>query len=197
MNEPEAELGMKAFATLGEDWANALLLSDHLEKMSVAQGDTPPHSMVSTFTEVMPSEGTVRRLCSVSDSVHAADSIPSELNRFSSVSTDKFLAKTTTPLSGDNELSCQNITNFQQQFGISCTSEAAKKEDGGTQQMFWLSGEADVGTPNVLSNSQPSSKVLDQLLQHDDTLEWKSTDVVEDDEVNYALVDTGMTPALL
>ncbi|CAI5747503.1 unnamed protein product [Peronospora destructor] len=165
--------------------------------MSVAQGDTPPHSMVSTFTEVMPSEGTVRRLCSVSDSVHAADSIPSELNRFSSVSTDKFLAKTTTPLSGDNELSCQNITNFQQQFGISCTSEAAKKEDGGTQQMFWLSGEADVGTPNVLSNSQPSSKVLDQLLQHDDTLEWKSTDVVEDDEVNYALVDTGMTPALL
>ncbi|CAI5735888.1 unnamed protein product [Peronospora destructor] len=197
MNEPEAELGMKAFATLGEDWANALLLSNHLEKMSVAQGDTPPHSMVSTFTEVMPSEGTVRRLCSVSDPVHAADSIPSELNRFSLVSTDKFLAKTTTPLSGDNELSCQNITSFQHRFGISCISEVAKREDGGTQQMFWLSSEADVATPNVLSNSQPSSEALDQLLQHDDTLEWKSTDVVEDDEVNYALVDTGMTPALL
>ncbi|CAH0492671.1 unnamed protein product [Peronospora farinosa] len=197
MNEPEAELGIKAFATLGDDWANAMLLSDHLEKMSVAQGDTPPHSMISTFGKVMPSEGTVRRLCSASDPVHAADSIPSKMSRFSSVSTDKCSAKTTAQSSGDNELSCQNITSFQQQFGISCTSEVAKKENDGTQQMFWLSGEADIATSDVLSNSQPSSEVLDQLLQHDDTLEWKPTDVFVDDEVDYALIDTGMTPALL
>lgn len=195
MTEPEAELGSTAFATLSEDWSNALLLSDHLKKMSMAQEDTPPRSLVSTFGRMMPSEGTKGKLCSASHPVHTADLIPLELTPCSPVPLDTFSVKTTSQLSGDNELVGLHSTNFQQRCGVSCTSEAAKMEDGGVQQMLWLSGEVGVET---VSNSQPSSEALDQLLQHDDTLEWKPSDVFEgDEEVGFALADTGMTPALL
>ncbi|CAH0479281.1 unnamed protein product [Peronospora belbahrii] len=172
MNEPEAELGMKAFASLAEDCTNALVLSDHLKKMSMAQEDTPPHSLVSTFGKVVSSEDIVHRFRSMSDPVHDADPILTDLSHFSSVQTDTF----------------SRSGNF-------CTLELAKIEDGSIQKMLWLSGAAGVAT---VSNSQPSSEALDQLLQHDDTLEGKPSDVFEnEEEISYALVGPGTTPTLL
>ncbi|CAH0521188.1 unnamed protein product [Peronospora belbahrii] len=195
MNEPEAELGMKAFASLAEDCTNALVLSDHLKKMSMAQEDTPPHSLVSTFGKVVSSEDIVHRFRSMSDPVHDADPILTDLSHFSSVQTDTFSVKATGQLSSDNELVGENHTNLQQRSGNFCTLELAKIEDGSIQKMLWLSGAAGVAT---VSNSQPSSEALDQLLQHDDTLEGKPSDVFEnEEEISYALVGPGTTPTLL
>ncbi|KAF4147952.1 hypothetical protein GN958_ATG02856 [Phytophthora infestans] len=178
MNEPEAELGLKAFAALGDDWNNALHLSSHMEKMSMAQVDSPPASLESFGVR----ETNVGRLRSASDPAHVAAPIHSGgLTHFSSMPLDTFPTK-----SGlNNEM---ENANFQQWFGPAKMAESS-------QQMLWLSSQADAA---AATTTQPTSAALDELLQHDDAVEWKAASVFEGDEdVEYALNDAEMPSTLL
>ncbi|KAE8994618.1 hypothetical protein PR003_g20982 [Phytophthora rubi] len=181
LNEPEAELGLHTFVTLGDDWH----LSSHLEKMSVA---TPPGSLESTFGGLSASERGVGRLRSASDPVHAAAPIhPTGLNHFSSMPLEALAAKSQVAAVGPL---LQNGTNYPQWFGHSATTEVQENSD---QQMLWAPGVATVGNP------QPTSQTLDELLQHDDAVEWKAASEFEGDvgSANYVLGDVGMTSTLL
>ncbi|ETK77602.1 hypothetical protein F441_16445 [Phytophthora nicotianae CJ01A1] len=181
MNEPEAELGLKAFATLTDDWANALHLSTHLEKMSMAQVDTPPSSLESFGA----GEATVGRLRSASDPVHMAVPMhPVGLTHFSSMPVDVFAPKRS--LTTGEDLMEQNAS-FQQWFSV---TEPAKT----TNNSLW-SSEVDIATA---TDSQPTSAALDELLQHDDAVEWKAANVFEGDtDVDYALADAAIPSTLL
>ncbi|KAG7392121.1 hypothetical protein PHYPSEUDO_002345 [Phytophthora pseudosyringae] len=200
MKEPESELGLKAFATLGDDWANALHLSNHLEKMSMAQSDSPPHILESTFGGVPDRDGAVGRLRSASDPVHVAAPMYPALDHFSSMSVEPFPSKTgvaSNEPTGGNGLVGQQLehnANFQQWFGSSRATEAAKVDGSDMQQMLWLSSEAGVAR---VENPQPTSAALDELLQHEDAVDWKVANSFEGEaDVDYALGDSGATSLL-
>ncbi|RAW29430.1 hypothetical protein PC110_g14205 [Phytophthora cactorum] len=189
MNEPEAELGLNAFAALGDDWANALHLSNHLEKMSMAQVDSPPPSLESFGVR----DASVGRLRSASDPVHVAH--PGGLNHCSSMPLELFPPKRGLSTGGDEIIGqMEQNANFQHWFGGSSVLEPAKVANN-SQQMLWLSSDADVATA---ANAPPTSAALDALLQHDDALEWKAANVFEGDaDVDYALNEAGMPSTLL
>ncbi|KAL4172064.1 hypothetical protein KRP22_007238 [Phytophthora ramorum] len=186
MNEPEAELGLNAFASLGDDWANAAHLSTHLEKMSV---DSPPHRLESAFVAAPESHHTMGRLRSTSDPSYAATPMMFGMAPTSPIP-DPFSVK-----SGPvDALPLQSDGHFQS-WSAAATLEPAKVEATTPQQLFWLSGGASVATE---SNAQPSSQALDELLQRDDALEWKAANAFEGDtDTDYGLGDTTMTSALL
>ncbi|GMF37261.1 unnamed protein product [Phytophthora lilii] len=199
MNEPEAELGLNAFANLGDDWANALHLSSHLEKMTM---DTPPHSLESTFDRL--SEVYAGRLRSASDPIHVVSPPRHGLNHFSSMPLEPFPTKSALAITqyeqstGENELvghELQRSTSFQQWFSGSSATEADKMEGSNTNQLAWLSSEAGVA---AVGNPQPSSQALDELLQHDDTLDWKAAHGFEGDaDVDFELGEAGVASTLL
>eukprot|EP00644_Phytophthora_capsici_P014802 jgi/Phyca11/510089/fgenesh2_kg.PHYCAscaffold_53_\ len=81
------------------------------------------------------------------------------------------------------------MTNFPQWLGSSSAAEPTKVEDNST---FWLSN----GDVTAMDNSQPTSAALDELLQHDDTQEWKTVSSFGETEADFALGDAGV-PSLL
>ncbi|KAK1930807.1 hypothetical protein P3T76_013764 [Phytophthora citrophthora] len=188
MKEPESELGLNAFAALGDDWANALHLSNHLEKMSMVQVDSPPHSLESAFGGLSERPARVGRLRSASDPVHVAAPMHPDLTHFSSMPLEPFVGKSEIP-TDQFDLST-NTTNFPQWLG---TAESAKVESSSLQSTFWLSSRADVAT---IENPQVTSAALDELLQHDDTQEWKAVNSFGEAETDYVLGDAGV-PSLL
>ncbi|KAL3660424.1 hypothetical protein V7S43_014577 [Phytophthora oleae] len=191
MKEPESELGLNAFATLGDDWANALHLSNHLEKMSMAQVDSPPHSLESAFGGLSERPMRVGRLRSASDPVHVAAPMHPDLTHFSSMPLEPFVGKS--EMSTDQFGLSTGMTNFPHWLGNSST-ELTKVEGSSLHPTFWLSSGADVAT---MENLLPTSAALDELLQHDDTLEWKAANGFEGEaEADYALGDAGV-PSLL
>lgn len=195
MNEPEAELGLSAFAALGDDWH----LSSHLEKMTV---ETPPDSLNSMFGRLSAGEGTAGRLRSASDPVHvAAAPIHPALSHLSSMPVEPLAVKSEVATDsivqpspgGNNELLGHDDSNYQQWFGDTAAAGAVKPEDISSQQeMLWAPTEARVAT---IGNPQPTSQTLDELLQHDDAAEWKAASEFEagNADVNYA----GMASTLL
>jgi hypothetical protein len=187
-NEAEVNIGIDALSILGNDWSNTLLLSSHLEKMSMAPGDSPPHSTVPMFGNEVLRGGIEERVRSVSDPVLTAASVYPQLHHVSSMPLDAASARSSGQLTGDSKFSGHKDTDFQQWFSCSA-AKVAKDNDGDTYQMLWLPSEHDFTGSSM---QQQSSDVLDQLLQYDETLGCKPADVFEDDaEVNYALDDTG------
>jgi hypothetical protein len=198
MREPEAELGLSAFATIGDDWINALHLTKNLEKMSVTQADPPSHNLDGSFSRP-PVTG---RLRSASDPSFGAASLFSGLSHLSSMpasfsaKSDEFHSRVGQE-TGETALDSQQApptAGFPPWIGALALSDPAKTDHSSLQQGFWTSSEAGVATA---STTQPSSQVLDDLLQHDDPLEWKASAFEGDADADYGLEDVAMTSALL
>ncbi|GMF41867.1 unnamed protein product [Phytophthora fragariaefolia] len=198
MNEPEAELGLNAFATLGDDWQNALHLSSHLEKMSVAQEDPPLRSLGEATLRRKESVG---RLRSTSDPIHTTALIHPTIQRFSSTPLEPMAIKSdaSTELSiqptGRNEILGQQLQHHESSYHRWLMMGPTEMEDSSVKQAIWVSTEAGVATTG---NPQPSSQELDELLIRDDAVEWGvASDFEANTGVNYALDDGGMTSTLL
>ncbi|RLN96957.1 hypothetical protein BBJ28_00000703 [Nothophytophthora sp. Chile5] len=164
----EPNVGLSAFAALDDDWTNAMLLSNHLQRMSMAQGGTPPQGL----------DNTLDRLAAEDEAAAAEDPGMAEL----------------AALSGMNQFPSQNaVSNESPGFNDpnerwfensvasgDPRSSSGQEEDG--QQLLWM-GELsnESGMAMMLeASSQPSSQALDEMLgsvppQRDGALEWKLT----------------------
>uniref|UniRef100_A0AAV1UTY4 C2H2-type domain-containing protein n=1 Tax=Peronospora matthiolae TaxID=2874970 RepID=A0AAV1UTY4_9STRA len=186
-NEAEVDLGIDALSVLGNDWSNTVLLSNHLEKMSMAPGDSPPPSTAPMFGNEVLSGGIKERVRSASDPVLAAASVYPQLHHVLSMPLDLASARSSGQLTSYRKLGGHKDTDFQQWFSCSA-AKVAKANDGDTYQMLWLPSEHDFAGSSM---QQQSSDELDQLLQYDDTIGCKYAGVFADDiEVNDALDDT-------
>ncbi|KAJ8525816.1 hypothetical protein ON010_g15296 [Phytophthora cinnamomi] len=122
-------------------------------------------------------------------------------NHFSSLPLESLAIKreaTANPiiLPAGDEMLQHNDNNYQQWFGGPEPTIAAKTVDTNVQPLLWVPTEAGIAT---VGDSQPSSQALDELLQHDDAVEWRTPNDFEGDSnsVGYALDDAGMAPSLL
>ncbi|CAI5739923.1 unnamed protein product [Hyaloperonospora brassicae] len=192
-NESEIDLGLNALSIMGDEWSNGLLLSDHLEKMSMAPGDTPPHITIPTFgNEAILSSGIGDRVRSASDPVRAVAPIYPQLHHVASMPLDAASVKLSSQLTGDTTLGGHQQSELQQWLPCYSVPEVAKVGNNVAHPMLLVASENASASSSL---QPPSSDTLDRLLQYDDAVGWKSVDVYECDAVvDYALCDTEMTP---
>ncbi|KAI9914379.1 hypothetical protein PsorP6_007116 [Peronosclerospora sorghi] len=177
-HKQEAELTSKPFETPGTDWMNALLLSDHLEKMTMVQTEPPCHPSVPPFDE-----DEVDQLLATSDPVETRAQLQPQLINISSLPLEVSRAKAPGHVTGDVGPPSGSMHEW---FCSSVASERAKIDDRNLSPILRPSGENAFGN----SNAQPSSEALDQLLQHCDMDEWKVGDVLKRDaEIGHRLRD--------
>ncbi|RLN14594.1 hypothetical protein BBJ28_00013325 [Nothophytophthora sp. Chile5] len=195
----EPNVGLSAFASLDDDWTNAMLLSNHLQRMSVAQGGTPPQSLGNALD----------RLAAEDEAAAAEDPGMAELAALSGM--NQFPSQNTVS-NGSPGFNDPNERWFESSVA-SGDPRKTQEEDG--QQLLWM-GElsSESGMAMMLeTSSQPSSQALDEMLgsvpaQRDGALEWKlakfpSAQVYQgtlfDDEgvPDYGLNDSTLTSTLL
>ncbi|CEG35392.1 Zinc finger C2H2-type/integrase DNA-binding domain [Plasmopara halstedii] len=173
LNEPEAELNSNTFAALRDDWTNDAHLSTHLEKMSMAQIES---------SATINQQATVERLRSASDPIHVVNApMTLEMTHFTM----------------EDELTHRNEHNnpYLQWYGGSIMPGIANASTvNSNNPLYWQ----DVTATVAIDAKQPSSAALDELLQHDDAVDWKATGGLEDKtEISFALLDNEMSPTLL
>ncbi|KAG7398805.1 hypothetical protein PHYBOEH_010437 [Phytophthora boehmeriae] len=172
-NEIEPTVGLSAFATLDDDWAN-LHLSHHLQRMSFAS----PHHLDSTFDRLTADEDAThtaaRFLRSASDPSFSA----SHLSLSSGT-------ETLPPLSGIGHfpslpvesVSVKPVTTQLWERGPT-SSETVKTDNDNIQQLIWLSNESALPPMMETGSQQLSSEALDEMLSsvspqlEDDEPEW-------------------------